>query len=96
MDALEVLLKGDRAECADKFGVGLMMTAKDTPETVLQKCQDFKARYEGYLENIKFVIDNQARLEDYCRKAKTAAYVKGMDEEQQKALLALLQEKFAQ
>lgn len=94
MTAIEALIQGDRKEMSNLFGVGLAITAKDTPESVIKKCEDYVARYEGYIANIKQVIDDKEQLAEAIKKNRVAAYVRGLSEEEQKDLQQYLNEKF--
>lgn len=94
MKAIEALIAGDRKEMSNLFGVGLAITAKDTPESVIKKCEDYIARYEGYIANIKEVIDAKDTLAEAIRKNKVAAHLKGLSEEEQKELQKYLNEKY--
>ena len=94
MKAIEALIAGDRKEMSNLFSVGLAITAKDTPESVIKKCEDYVARYEGYIANIKQVIDGKEQLADAIKKNRVAAYLKGLSEEEQKDIQKYLNEKF--
>ena len=94
MEAIKALINGDRKELSDLFGVGLYMTTKDTPDTVVKKCEEFVARYEGYIANLKEVLENKDQLEEAIKKVKVAAYLRGLSEQEQKDLKDYLNEKF--
>ena len=92
MTAVEVLIKGDRKECADLFGVGLVIAPKDTTETITKKCNDYIARYEEQIKNIKEVLDNIDQVEKALKDAKIAAMARNWSPEQKADLLKYLQE----
>lgn len=94
MNAIEALIQGDRKEMSNLFGVGLAITAKDTPESIIKKCEDYVARYEGYIANIKQVIEGKDQLNEAIKKNKIAAYLRGLNEDEQKDLQQYLNEKF--
>ena len=94
MKTIEALIKGDRTELANLFGVGFIVSTKDTPESIIKKCEEYKERYASKIANLDEVLNNQDKLEDAIKKAKAKALIKSFDEEQQKALLEYLKEKY--
>lgn len=90
-NVINVLVSNDRSEMGKYFGVGLMVSAKDTPAQVINKCNSYISRYESYIKNLKEVVESGAMLESEMRKAKATNLLSTLSPEEKKALLEQLQ-----